>query len=507
MLQATLHKRAFECPGRPASGLSALPPLISATTALVSTAHPIPCNIHTASNGIKMAKLESLPTEAALHLFEGVPDLHDLISLLRSSDRLREVFDTHFRGLLKAHIIPRISFANPSAVQRALQAVCSKQGLRYCYRVQEAPLPPGSVSYESDDEYGDEVGEGDEKWELDPRQDVWDRDLFQLGRAEGSVAVLRHLIAISADVESILRLVKKGKGRACRRARQYDSTLLEELVWDLQAYTLRCANLQAIEWFGDRSRSKDTVAHALGATMGDFKAGFSQAKGELLLAVLGVTFDVDRHHRRHLLPQPSDSLLFHIVHGGPLNLLRLETFTSERDALRKVVAEAETERPVQIRETDDAAYRKACRDAHLRLAAETSAVGQHPGADYIRWPQHRIARVRAHLAGFLGSRRLSMWAEHNGDITRGIGSYFRDKVDGMQGKTTLEKHIRVIAIDNGRGAKPVDIDAVLPDMAGCMDMAVAKWCEVKSMERRCGIARRVPMPPGLVFSGVAEDPR
>ena len=78
----------------------------------------------------EMASIVNLPAEVHLHILEAVTDLNDLNNLLRSSERLREVFAANFRGLLKATIIPRIFPGNTSAVEEALQAACSNQMMR-----------------------------------------------------------------------------------------------------------------------------------------------------------------------------------------------------------------------------------------------------------------------------------------------------------------------------------------------------------------------------------------
>lgn len=248
------------------------------------------------------------------------------------------------------------------------------------------------------------------------------------------------------------------------------------------------------------------MADSLRCATNDFIEGISPRKLELLDCIVDIVLNVERCHRRRLLPLPSKSLLFRIVYGQWLDQMRLERAMTGPWALQKVLMDMDKKYPVHIRATDDAAYRKRSRGSRLRSTAASSTGMLHPESIDGRAPQDRIARARANLTSFLGSRRCLLLPKRTDDITGQIGRYSRDKLDRIHGSTTLEKHVRMIAIDNGWGAKPVNIDVVLPDMTACMEMAVAKRWEVKSMERRYDIARRVPMPPGLIFLGVTQGP-
>lgn len=437
-----------------------------------------------------MASLLGLPQELQLHVFEAVIDLHDLRNLLSSSRPFYDAFEKNMRSLLKTTVIPRIAAANTRAVEEALQAVCSQGNMRFKCQLEEP------VDHITDAPTGALVGE----WQvLDARRDIWDD---ASSRLQSPISVLQHLSSIVAEMNNFKNLIQSGKSERCDKANAYGDVLLQELLWDLQAYFLRCINLVDVSWRGEMWKQPQNLGNELRSVARTWYTCLTPKKKALLPVISGIAGVAERELRRHLIMLPGNSMLFYLTQGYPYNQARLEKPMSSADLMIHCVSFMDEAYRVVSRTRDSDAYEKHCRDAYIYWKAQV--ISKHLQFSNGRAPD-RLTRIKANLASYLEK----YWpmrgspAEEAVKLIARIGCYHRLRIDQMKVDSTVAKHMRLVAVANGYGESPADLDTVTPDITESMNRVVREWVLKRSMERRYGITQRVILPGGLVFSGVA----
>ena len=420
-----------------------------------------------------MAPILEIGAELHLKIFEAVTDLEDLIFLLESSDKLSEVFRKHFRGLLKTTIIPRLAPGNTAAVQKALQAVCSNFNLVYHHWVLPSELPPSSVRHGAirTRDLADE-----EKWQTAALYDIWNADPDRFWPLED---VLQHLLDISFDVNAFSRFIRRGKGQIYRKAQQLGDAMLEEILWELQTWTLRFTNVRAVKRRGDRSQTMtESAANVLENAVREWQDSLPDEEHTALVGVVNLAKRADLHLRRHLLVPSRDGLVSRLVYCVEDGRLSFKSTLSHENLGQMASMQIASRQPLIIMDRHRAAYQKFSRKVHRDAKVNESSLlrnaqhGKEGAAD-------RITRVRANLAAYLKRLQpfVQIGASDTQDLVSRIGRSFSEEAErkALQGDSPLEKHLRMVSMSNRYGRRAADVDNILPDVRPFFRATEGKW--------------------------------
>lgn len=438
-----------------------------------------------------MASLIKLPTELHLQIFKAVTDLDDLVRLLDSSEQLSDTFRVNF-GALIANICIRQFSGNAYAAAKALGAVFSNVNMEARCCMQNPAGVEGFV-------------EGTSRWKttwrVSDEHSVWVQGMQQ---AYGPRNALLHLRDLSADVNSFMHMIYQDTGKIYTAARARGIVLLENVVWELQAFVQRCANLKDAFLKGPMPEGSNDFGVVLNSTYSHWYSRLSKRKQRLLTLLLLIAEDADQQLRKHPTHLPSDSLPYLLAYGPETNYARLTQMSPQLEISAHLLHERTRKNPAIIRASDRQRYKNHCRDLYLNrgedLASKHCWFAEQDAPD-------RLARIKANVASHL----LQHWPAKVATPTEarrlvnGIGRYRDDEVDAMVAKHTLEKHIRLIAIANRNGQGSEDTDAILPDMSNFFNDTVRRWWESMKLERKYGIATRIPVPEGITISGIPDD--
>lgn len=433
--------------------------------------------------------LTTLPTELHLKLFETIPNLSDLISLLHSSPHFAALFRRYHRSILTHTVLPRLNPQDPDAVAGALQAACSG-GTFHCRLPAPAFPPPASLASQ-------QVGEF---WFLPPKHNIWHADFA--GDPLAILPVLRDLERETRNFRRMISAHRQGHGRKLPlpvpRAKQ------QSLTWALQTQTLRCANTRSVRWHGPTAASqRERAETVLNASFLQFWDGLGVKQQRVLVAAGKTAGECARRVRALLVLPPPGGLVFRMCLGLAYDAMRVAGHGGERDWVQAAVDRAERQTPGRIGLSERQQYRLHGREMRRQGAGDQPsnmqlAAGASPS---------RVDRIRANLGSYLDkfSPLTSSGALDS------IGEFYGFQAQFLNPKASaLEKHLRLIAGINLRTAVSdlrvrEDLEDIIPDMTGCMNAAVRKWDRTRRVERKYGVALRQELKVSPVLYGPLRE--
>lgn len=327
-------------------------------------------SIYLAVSIVEMSPLLSLPAELQIRVIDSVSDLADLNNLLHSSSQLTGVFNSHFRSILKTIISRSINPENPSIVADALQAACSGKQMRCHPQEVETTLsnlydgfPPSQQNLSN------------QTWSVsDDKYDIW-----HLKYRGNPLDVLRTLHKLHIDTKTFRATVQSTQLTGFKRnMRRIARPQPDDLVWELQAWTLRLANLQPIKASTQSDAAIDTLAQATQ----EWRAGLPRKKALMLNDLIQIGRNQAAELAKYLLHPAPDTLLHRLTFS--VEALQAISGLPAHECLRQASALFQIDHEARITDDDRKTYARTLGKRHPADKRSSVVTAQEQLAVYLQ---------------------------------------------------------------------------------------------------------------------------